>query len=293
MPRLLIALTLALAGVGNFANVQPAAERVGDTYDIRLRYQTRSESSDSSSSSSQGGYHIVERVIAVRDDGIELEFDFPSDATEQERAREWMFPARLLRRPSGEFELLNAAEMEQRIDAWLTLGGLTREACGQWYFTWNAFKVECDPHSVIATLEPYDLRPDVGNGVLYEIPGAVGPAVLRLDRQDEDGSLYSGTAELDAEVIHSERLEADAILEQMLARAGDNAAIDHEFDLPAIVQVEGALSLAIETDVTGRVIERRITTEVETINSEGVIEQATRTTILSRELIAAGSATSE
>lgn len=292
MHRLLIALSFALAAEWNVANAQPV-ERAGDTYDVRLRYETRSESSDSSRSSSQGGYHIIERVVAVHDDGIEIEFDFPPDATEQERAREWMFPARLLRRPSGAFEVLNAAEMEQRIDAWLTLGGLTREACGQWYFTWNAFKIECDPQSVIATLERYDIRPLVGDGVAYDIPGAIGPAILRLDRQDEGGSSYTAIAELDAGFIQRERAEADAILAQMLASAGDDTAVYDGFDLPAIVQVEGVLSLVIETDATGRVIGRTITTEMVTVNSDGVIEQATRTTILSRELVAAGSATSE
>lgn len=286
MPRLLIALSLAFAAVCNVANAQPTGERAGDTYDLRLRYETRSESSDHSSSSSHGGYHIIERVVAVRDDSVELEFDFPPDATEQERAREWMFPARLLRRSSGEFELLNAAEMEQRIDVWLSLGGLTREACGQWYFTWNAFKIECAPRSVIATLERYDVRDPVGDGVPYDIPGATGPAILRLDRQDEGGSSFIATADLDGDVIQRERSEADAIVAQMLASAGDDAAVGDGFDLPTIVQVEGVLSLVIETDATGRVIERTITMEMETVNSEGVIEQATRTTILSRELVA-------
>lgn len=292
MSRVLVGLALALVASWSGANAQPVPDRVGDTYEIRLQHETRSEASDGSrSSSSQGGHHIIERVIAVRDEGLELEFDFPPDTTEQERSREWALPARVLRTSSGDFQLLNHAELEQRIDAWLTRGGIPREACGQWIFTWTAFKIECDPQSVIATLEPFDLRPDLRDGALYALPGAIGPAPLQVIRTDETGASYATTAQLDPELIRSERDDAEAIVAQITSGAAspEDRSAEDAFQAPVLVQIEGSISMVIETDAAGRVISRVTTIELDTVDAEGVIEHETRTESVRRELVSSAS----
>ena len=54
--------------------------KVGEEYEITKRYQTTDQASDGSSGSSSGRDTLLERVIAVRDDGLELEYDLPKAA---------------------------------------------------------------------------------------------------------------------------------------------------------------------------------------------------------------------
>ena len=95
----------------------PAA---GEKHEIIVSYETSQQGGDGSTGSSRGSYALLERVIAVTDLGLELEFDLPIDATAEERARDWKYPARILQRPSGSMELLNRDELEKRVDTWLT-----------------------------------------------------------------------------------------------------------------------------------------------------------------------------
>lgn len=58
-------------------------DRVGDTYEIQL--ERKSESSGASSSgSSTSRMTLMERVVELRSDGIVLEFDLPSDVSEED-----------------------------------------------------------------------------------------------------------------------------------------------------------------------------------------------------------------
>lgn len=85
--------------------------------DHRIAVQVDSTSKDQqgSSSSSHDLWEYVERIVAVRTDGVEIVYDLPSSATEQERAAEWMFPARVFRAFDGSLKLLNREEMEARV----------------------------------------------------------------------------------------------------------------------------------------------------------------------------------
>jgi len=121
------------------AMAQSARPNAGDQHHIVVSYQTTEESTDGSTGSSSGHSTMLERVIAVSDLGLELEYDLPDDTTAEDRARTWKYPARVFLPTEGPQRLLNADELEARLDNWLTLAGWSRDVCGSWIFTWNAF----------------------------------------------------------------------------------------------------------------------------------------------------------
>src|ERR1044072_2485748 len=85
---------------GALAREPPPGPRVGDVYEIRSERVSTRQSADGSGSSHDRD-SIVERVIAVRDGGVELEFDLAPDATAQDRAASWQFPVRVFRPSQG------------------------------------------------------------------------------------------------------------------------------------------------------------------------------------------------
>src|SRR5688500_6405172 len=113
---LFMATTAALLLLANNVRSEPpqSAPKVGEEYEISKRYETSEQTSDGSSGSSSGRDVILERVIGVREGGLELEYDLPKDATAKDRARSWQFPARVFRRANGSMHLLNSPELESR-----------------------------------------------------------------------------------------------------------------------------------------------------------------------------------
>src|SRR5688572_10826460 len=109
--RLLATAALLLPGVA-CSEPPPAAGKAGDEFELSRTYETTERSSDGSSGSSDGRDALLERVIAVRDGGLELEFDLPKAATTDDRARSWQFPVRVLRAADGSMQLLNRPDLE-------------------------------------------------------------------------------------------------------------------------------------------------------------------------------------
>ena len=60
--------------------------QVGDTWEISRVSETRFTTPISSDGHAYDRDVLIERVVAVRDDGVELEYDLPADATAEERA---------------------------------------------------------------------------------------------------------------------------------------------------------------------------------------------------------------
>lgn len=250
-------------------------DRIGDTFEIRLMNTSETSSDDGSSGSSRSGGMLVERVVAVRADGVELEFDLPSEATAEDRARDWQWPARVLRTADGSLLLLNARELEARIDAWLALGQFPREACGHWIFTWNAFEIECDPQSVLVTLRPYNLRlGDIRDGASYVESGGLGPTSLKLESVGPSGSIFVARTLIDPENVRRERAESDVVVAEIM---GESKALDDALHARATEQVTGEIATTLATDASGRVIRRITVVTMETTNADGVIERSTST----------------
>lgn len=253
-----------------------AQPRAGDTYEITRVSDSTERSSGGLSGSSHDKDTIVERVIAVSETGLELEYDFPASTTAQERASTWQLPVRVFKAFRLPMLLRNRSELESRVDAWLKAGRLTRAACGRWYFTWNAFRIECDPESVIQMIAAFDLRPnDLRDGAPYKDPTARAPAPLRREPAGSaDDIVFTAEMPVDPDVVLRERAEADVIVAEL---GGKTLTLDSALRARAAERVSGTITITFDTDTAGNVRRRKKVTKLETKREDGQTD--TRTTI--------------
>jgi hypothetical protein len=252
--RLVASAVALLLAVGSaHAGEAPFGVRAGDVYEIRWEQKTQEKTGERSSGSSSSRSTYAERIVAIREAGVEVEFDLPDDSTEQERQREWLFPARILKRHDGSLELLNGPELEERLDAWLERAEWPREVCGRWYFTWSAFQVNCDPQSVLRTYEALDVTT----------------------------SGEAGTETVDAEAVRRGRAEADVIVAQINGRvlAFEEALAAHSSE-----QISGTVATSFERDAPERLLRTQVT-ELEIVEPDGVIETRSTTETVTRTLL--------
>lgn len=278
---LLIALLLPpMAG-----HAEPAqhAVHVGDTYEITKTRNSSSQGSDGSSGSSHDQDTLFERIEAVRPDGLEVVFDLPQQATNEQRQQTWQFPARLLEQHDGQLRLLNAPELEKRVDAWLKWGKMTREACGHWIFTWNAFKIECDPQSVIETVQEFDPRlPELRAGALYRDAHALLPTPLAMKASSPRGSTFTAMMAIDPKAVQRDRADADVIIGEITRKPVSRDAALAERAKEA---VSGTIEVTIDADAAGNL--RRLTkvTKLQTKKTDGTVQTETVTETIERRLL--------
>lgn len=226
--------------------VAPGIDAVaGDTFELSQSYDTSSSGSNGSSSSSHGRTAILERVLAVGPEGVELEYDLPRSATEADRAREWQFPARMLRSPDGAMRLLNAADLSARLAIWLKKAKWDNSVCGRLIFTWNAFRIECDPQSVVATVANYDIgviRPV--DGGTYRDPAATAAGKLKK----VSDSHFVVTMEIDPAVIRKERADVEIGVGEI---SGKPITLDVAMRNHAADAVSGTVTVTFDTDDLG------------------------------------------
>lgn len=268
--RIAIAFGLFLPASTSFGDIPHYSTNVGDEYQITKSYETSSQTNSGSSGSSSGRDTIVERVIGVREGGLEIEYDFPDGTTEEARARSWQFPVRVFRPSSGPMQLLNRPELEVRVEAWLQAGGMTREVCGRWIFTWNAFRIECDPESVIDTLNSFDLRVEyLEVGAPYEDVEAISVGTLEEKATGENSKIFAVTLQINPDVVWKARAESDVVVGELL-----NEPITFEEALGERAKeiVSGTIMITLEADLIGNVWRRTKETEVETKFADGNLE---------------------
>jgi hypothetical protein len=267
-----------------------SAPKAGDEHEISKRYETTDQASDGSTGSSRGRDTILERVIAVRDGGLELEYDLSKNATADDRARSWQFPARVFVQSNGAMQLLNSREMEARVDDWLKAADMTREACGRWIFTWNAFRIECDPQSVIETLEAFDLRSAViREGASYQDSDARGTGTLARTAGGPDGATFTVDMEIDPDAIRRARADSDVAIGEIMRKP---VTLDAALRERANDTVTGTMTVTFDTDPAGNTRSRTKVTKVETRKPDGRTETRTATETVERRLVSEGSAPS-
>lgn len=276
-------LVISFAQACSSTSVHSKIDHAGDQYELRLQRESET-SSDGSSGSSSSKFSLIERVIDVQSDGLILEFDLPLDSSAEDRAREWQFPARVFRALDGSHRLTNAAELKSRNQAWLELGDIDPAYCGRWIFTWTAVKIECDPQSVLKSLEPFDLRIDnLKAGEMYSDPGALAPKPLSLmQKNGSNGSSFFVKMDVDPDTIRRERAEADTTVAEMLG--GQPLSLEEALQSRSSDQVYGTIAVTIDTDDLGRVTRRVRVVEIETKKESGSIEKETTTETVQREL---------
>jgi hypothetical protein len=276
-------ITVLLAASSAMAASSGLDPQAGEQHEIIVSYETSQQGSDGSRSSSSGRDAVLERVIAVSSLGLELEFDLPADATEEDRARTWKFPARIFQSSDGAIRLLNGDDLEERIDPWLRAAGMTREMCGRWIFTWNAFLIECDPQSVIADIEAINLlSTGMKEGAVYQQPGTLGSGTLSLVSDGPSGATYAVTLAVDPDAVRRSRAESDVVVGEIIQNPVTlEAALRERLN----ETVSGIVEVTFEVDALGNPTRRTVVTTLETVKSDGVRETDRQITIVERRLV--------
>lgn len=264
---------------GAYATQSQAAPVIGQTYEIIESYTTTTRASDGSSGSSRGQETVRERVIAVRDSGVELEYDLPPQTTPVERGRQWQLPARVFRTASGPMRLLNTAELESRLASWLKAAGWDRSICGRTIFTWDAFKIECDPQSAATKLAALDLGSgEVREGASYSDPLALAGGVLT-----RKAAKLTVELPVDPAAVQRARAEADVGTGEI---TNEPVTLEIAFAKEAKKRISGTITVNFDTDEEGRPYKRTKETTLRTVRPDGVTETRTATEVVERRRIA-------
>jgi hypothetical protein len=278
-----IVAALLLPAIVARAGALALPPQIGDTYEITLTKDSVQHGSNKSSGSSHDQDTVIERVIGLRAKGLELEYDLPNSATADDRSRSWQFPAQVFRPFDGPGQLLNGPELEARVDAWLKAAGLPRTACGHWYFTWNAFRVECDPQSVLKTVQAFDLRfADVREGAAYQESDARGAGTLARKAGGIDGAVFAVEMPVEPDVFRHARAESDVVVGEIMKKP---VSLDAALGQRATEIISGTISITFETDSVGNVRRRTKVTKLDIKGPDGPSETETATEKLERRLI--------
>jgi hypothetical protein len=271
--------TLLLSGSVIEGAPTASAPHVGDTYEITLTRHSTEQGSDGSSGSSDDRDTVIERVIGVRSDGLELEYDFPKDTPKGERDSSWQFPARVFRPFHGSLQLLDRAAVERRVDTWLKAAKWPRSICGHWIFTWNAFQIDCDPDSVVKAIQAFELDPDVRNGVRYEDLDAREPGVLAKRRNGPDTQFVAEMA-IDPEAVRRAQAQSDVAIGEITNKPVrfDAALNSHAKDV-----VSGTISVTFDADAQGKVWRRTKITRLQITGPDGKTNSKMVTETLERQ----------
>jgi hypothetical protein len=265
------------------AGASPPAPQVGDTYEITITRESAQQGSHGSSGSSHDKDTIIERVIGLRPDGLELEYDLPKTSTADAKASNWQFPARIFKPFGGPMQLLNGPELEARVDGWLKAAGWSRTVCGHWIFTWNAFRIECDPQSVIKTVESFDLRSaDLRDGTPYKETEAHDPGTLTRKVAGPDSTIFDVEMPVDPDAVRRARAESDVAVGEVMNKP---VTLDAALRQRAREIVSGTISVTFETDSAGNVRRRTKVTKLDIKGPDGQSETETVTETLERRLI--------
>lgn len=274
---------LLLLTTDGSAHASSPVPMAGEAYEITKSYVTSEQASDGSSGSSSGHDTFLERVIAVRDTNIELEYDLSKDATTEERARNWQFPARMLKPAHGPMQLLNAGELETRLDGWLKAGGWDRSICGRWIFTWDAFHINCDPQSIVKTIDEIDLRShDLREGAPFQDALALAPGVITKKAVGGKAITFTTILKVNPVAVRRAWAEADVVIGEILQKPVTLEAALHE---RAKEQVSGTISVSFETDAAGFVWKRTKVTKLELKRPDGASESRTATETVERHSV--------
>jgi hypothetical protein len=244
--------------------------------------ETKQQTEGGGSSSSFDRDSIVQRIIGQRESGLELVYDLPDSATSLDRRRVWQFPARVLKPSLGPLQLLNGPELEIRVDKWLKWGKMKRAACGKWVFTWNAFRIECDPQSVLQAVASFEFGIDeLREGEPFHFPGALGAAPLQ---QTSDGSTFTVTLQVDPEAVKKEEAESDIVVAEIMKKP---LTFDAALRARSSERISGTISITFNRNASGEIWRRTMVKRIEVTNFDEQTESRTVSETLERRPISA------
>ena len=265
----LLAATLLLTSGQAHAEPATPGSKAGDTYEVTLTRDSSTLGEQGSTSSTHDQHIFIECVLQTSTASSEIEYDLPRTGSE-DTSDAWQFPARIFLPVRGLPRLLNETELHVRLQAWLKRAGLSSSACGHWIFTWNAFRIECDPQYVLQTIEALDLTvPDLRDGAMYSDADAATPALMKRTTVQPSGSTYGVDLVLDPAVIRKSRARMDVATAEILRK---KLTLDAALSEWAKKDVAGTISISLDVDPSGRVWRRqrviRFTIKGDTASSE-------------------------
>ncbi|MEM1379965.1 MAG: hypothetical protein AAGH41_04985 [Pseudomonadota bacterium] len=260
----------------------PLIGEAGEVYEITVVSTSESERSDGSGSANSR-YGFVETIIARERGGTVIEYDLPFGTSEQEREREWQFPARVLQGVDGSLSLLNADDLNARLETWLQAAEIDRSLCGTWFFTWNAFKVECDVETVLDTVAAVNVRhPTIGEGVMYKDPAAAVAGPLTATDTPETLRVVGS---LNADGYRQDEAEGKRALAQILGV--QPPTLEDAIAAQADDEITGSITTTFTLGEDGQVSSRVRRIEIAVTYPDGTFERRTTTETLTRRRVTA------
>ena len=157
---------------------------------------------------------------------------------------------------------------------------MARTVCGHWIFAWNAFRIECDPQSVIKTVQSFDLRSvDLRDGAPYRETEALGSAKLAR-KPSESGAIFAVEMSVDPDAVRRARAESDVAVWEIMNKP---VSLDAALRERAKEAVSDTISVAFETDPAGNVRRRTKVTKLDIAGPDGRSETETVTETLERD----------
>lgn len=131
---------------------------------------------------------------------------------------------------------------------------MTRAACGRLIFTWNVFRIDCDPDSAVRITTTFDPQPpSLFNGALYQEPNAIGAAGIKQTANGPNGRTYTVQLTIDPDAVRRERAQTDVEVGEI---SGKRVSLDEALRARAADLVTGSIKVTFETDTTGQVWRR-------------------------------------
>ncbi len=262
------------------ARAVPGALKPGDRFEIRRSVERRGITNDGSKSSSTDRYSIVEAVLAVGEDGVTIEYDLSGDTPSADRARQWEYPFTVVQTLDRPPQLQNVATLNDRVDTWLRSADLTRSDCGRWYFTWNAFQVDCEALSVLKLLELFDLGGTrLEDGAMYRDPRATAPAQIRRDQAGSKTTIFVAELIIDETVFRQERAQADVTVGVLMRKP---VTLEAALSARSAEAIAGVIRVTLEPDAAGYPWRRTTVTTTTIRGPKDRVEQQISTEVVER-----------
>lgn len=280
-----LAATIIWSGLASAVAAAPTQSQyqVGQVFEIRRDVETAETGGDGFRSSSTDRDMLEERVVGIGPSGLELEYDLPKSTSAEGRARQWQLPARVLRPPTGPMQLLNRPDMTARAAAWLGAAGMTEAACGHWYVTWNAFRIECDPQSVVEMIETFDAGPEkLAADDLYKDAQALRSAPLKVKAGAPGSAVLYAEMTVDPDAVRQGEAQADLVTAEMIRKP---VALEAALHAHAAEDISGTITVTFQIDEDGHVQRQTKVTVVNVKWQDGNKKTRTVTQTLERKLV--------
>jgi hypothetical protein len=279
------AATIIWSGLASAVAAAPTQSQyqVGQIFEISRDVETAETGGDGFRSSSTDRDMLEERVVGIGPSGLELEYDLPKSTSAEGRARQWQLPARVLRPPTGPMQLLNRPDMTARAAAWLKAAGMTDAACGHWYVTWNAFRIECDPQSVVKMIETFDAGPEkLAADDLYMDAQALRSAPLKVKAGAPGSAVLYVEMAVDPDAFRQGEAQADLLTAEMIRKP---VALEAALHARAAEDISGTITVTFQIDEDGHVQRQTKVTVVNVKWQDGNKKTRTVTQTLERKLV--------